>query len=309
MTVDYFIINIDIRGSVTSIIRPDGTLVSGYIYDEFGNQKKTGDTDFINDATYTGAIFDQETNLVYMNARYYDSSSGRFIAQDTYKGAISNPQTQHLYSYPSNNPINYIDTTGYYTMSANEDQKAIIDKNGNVTSVIREGAKKPRTPKNRRNAEGTGINSIDGLQFPNCADADYFGNPSNLCYFPRGILEEKEAPKWIKYLSIDLALMLAVPYWGVAKVIIGTYQFFETLYETRDLAGTIGKTAGEYVGNKMLEKACKLLTGSDVIAEGCGIAGDIVREISQTGEISGSNNYTTPIIPYSVEWYILLEGR
>lgn len=109
----YFTLNTDVRGSVTSIVRPDGSLASGYVYDEFGNQIKTGELDFLNEATYTGAIYDSETELMYMNARYYDSSSGRFISQDSYKGSLSSPQTQHLYSYTSNNPINFIDPTGH----------------------------------------------------------------------------------------------------------------------------------------------------------------------------------------------------
>jgi len=115
----YFTLNTDIRGSVTNIVRPDGSLATGYIYDEFGNQIKTGDEDFLNEATYTGAIFDPETELTYMNARYYDSSSGRFISQDSYRGSLSSPQTQHLYSYTSNNPINFIDPTGHQQHNAN----------------------------------------------------------------------------------------------------------------------------------------------------------------------------------------------
>ena len=111
--VNYFTFNTDKRGSTTNIIRPDGTVVTGYVYDEFGNLIKSGEEDFINDMTYTGSIFDCETELQYMNARYYDASSGRFISQDSYRGSLANPQTQHLYSYTSNNPVNFIDPTGH----------------------------------------------------------------------------------------------------------------------------------------------------------------------------------------------------
>jgi RHS repeat-associated protein len=118
--VYYFTINTDIRGSTTNIIRPDGSMVSGYVYDEFGNQIKTGDEDFLNDATYTGAIYDSETELQYMNARYYDSSSGRFISQDSYPSNLTNPQNQHLYAYIANNPIIFIEPTGHQQMEAEQ---------------------------------------------------------------------------------------------------------------------------------------------------------------------------------------------
>jgi len=134
--VGYYTINTDLRGSVTSIIRPDGSLATGYIYDEFGNQVKSGDLGFINEMTYTGAIYDAETNLVYMNARYYDTTAGIFISQDSYKGSMSSPQTQHLYSYTSNNPINFIDPTGHYAVSMNEEDKEVrYDITSNMKSI------------------------------------------------------------------------------------------------------------------------------------------------------------------------------
>jgi hypothetical protein len=37
----YFFYHYDIRGSVTAIIRPDGSLIEGYTYDEFGNLAST----------------------------------------------------------------------------------------------------------------------------------------------------------------------------------------------------------------------------------------------------------------------------
>ena len=115
---DYFTFNEDIRGSVTNILRPDGTLCTGYVYDEFGNQIKTGDKDFLNEAAYTGAIFDEESGLHYMNARYYNSETGRFISRDSYLGDMYQPWTQHLYSYTGNNPVNYIDPTGHFGILA-----------------------------------------------------------------------------------------------------------------------------------------------------------------------------------------------
>jgi RHS repeat-associated protein len=121
----YFFSHYDIRGSVTSIVRPDGTLIEGYTYDEFGNKKTTeydengnpvlnpNNEVFKNEVTFTGSITDMSTGLQYMNARYYDSTNGRFLSQDTYSGSPYEPWTQHLYSYCGNNPTNFVDPTGH----------------------------------------------------------------------------------------------------------------------------------------------------------------------------------------------------
>ena len=40
---------------------------TGYLYDEFSSQTKTGEEDFLNDTTFTESIIGVEANLVYMN--------------------------------------------------------------------------------------------------------------------------------------------------------------------------------------------------------------------------------------------------
>lgn len=109
----YFFYNYDIRGSVTNIVGPDGNLVTGYEYDEFGNQSRSGDTSFLNEVTFTGSISDTSTGLQYMNARFYQPTTGRFLSQDSYTGNAYDPWTQNLYSYCGNNPTNFIDPTGH----------------------------------------------------------------------------------------------------------------------------------------------------------------------------------------------------
>ena len=108
---DYFFYRYDVRGSVTTIVDGTGAVVKSYDYDEFGVTTSTGDT-FHNEITFTGSVADA-SGLLYMNARYYNPATARFLSQDTYTGSASTPWTQHLYAYCNNNPVNMVDPTGH----------------------------------------------------------------------------------------------------------------------------------------------------------------------------------------------------
>ena len=65
---------------------------------------------------YTGGIYDQSTGLYYLNARYYNPEDGRFMTEDTYRGDTTKSETGHLYVYCANNPVNYVDPSGHFTV-------------------------------------------------------------------------------------------------------------------------------------------------------------------------------------------------
>ncbi len=109
----FFFYNCDYRGSTTAIIKPDGSTVKEYKYDVFGNLSETGVSGFKNEVKFTGSVHDTASGLQYMNARYYDSTNGRFLSQDTYSGNSYEPWSQHLYIYCGNNPTNFVDPTGH----------------------------------------------------------------------------------------------------------------------------------------------------------------------------------------------------
>jgi RHS repeat-associated protein len=117
----YFFYHYDVRGSVTSILNPNAKRVKGYGYDEFGETEELGSNTFINDVKFTGAVHDTATGLYYMNARHYNPDTGRFISQDTYKGTAHDPWSQHLYTYTTNNPVNFIDPTGHLPIYVGHD--------------------------------------------------------------------------------------------------------------------------------------------------------------------------------------------
>jgi RHS repeat-associated protein len=134
----WYFYNYDIRQSTTAIIDHTGKKVTGYQYDSFGNTTLSGNTNFINETQFTGAISDTSTGLYYMNARYYNTNTGRFLSQDSYKGSAYQPWTQHLYTYCCNNPVNLIDPTGHLPKWLN--RGTILTAIGVAAAVVAAGA-------------------------------------------------------------------------------------------------------------------------------------------------------------------------
>ncbi|MBW7473870.1 hypothetical protein K0T92_03830 [Paenibacillus oenotherae] len=106
------------HGDVVQIKDASGTEINRYAYDIWGNvtEKSEG---MSNPFRYTGEIQDDESGYIYLRARYYDPSMGRFINEDTYKGRVNNPLSQNLYTYVHNNPLINVDPTGNYCVSNN----------------------------------------------------------------------------------------------------------------------------------------------------------------------------------------------
>ncbi len=109
----------DMQASVGSIVLGEEG-AAGYRYternqyDPFGKQNEsTSFSEVENNIKYGGSMSDS-SGLYYMGARHYDPNVGRFLQQDSYKGDRYSPWTQNLYTYTSNNPVNYIDPTGHF---------------------------------------------------------------------------------------------------------------------------------------------------------------------------------------------------
>ena len=103
----------NLQGSTASIVNENGDVSAVYNYSDFGETEEVMADTIDNEICYTGAIYDKATGLYYMNARYYNAETGRFISQDSYRGEIDDAGTWHLYAYCVNNPINYVDPTGH----------------------------------------------------------------------------------------------------------------------------------------------------------------------------------------------------
>jgi RHS repeat-associated protein len=102
----------DALGSVANLTTTTGGIQARYQYDAYGNYRSTAGSSF-NRFAFTGHEKDNETNLYYFKARFYDPETGRFLNQDAYLGDINTPPSLHRYLYAYGNPTVYIDPDGH----------------------------------------------------------------------------------------------------------------------------------------------------------------------------------------------------
>ena len=106
------------HGDISATVDMLGNTVYEYTYDAYGNE----DTDYgmyryggkitptltdTNPYRYAGEYYDLETGFIYLRARYYDPTLGRFISEDPICDGIN------WYSYCAGDPVNFVDPSGH----------------------------------------------------------------------------------------------------------------------------------------------------------------------------------------------------
>ena len=122
---DVYLYEKNIFGDIVAIYDEAGTKLISYKYDAYGccvSKEHNGGystTAYNNPFRYRGYYYDRDLELYYLNARYYDGYTGRFISPDDvlYLGANGDLLSYNLYAYCSNNPVMYVDPTGKWTFS------------------------------------------------------------------------------------------------------------------------------------------------------------------------------------------------
>ena len=95
----------NIRGDVIQLLGFDGEVDKTYDYDAYGNEYSRDLADE-NPFRYCGEYYDTETGFIYLRARYYDPTVGRFTTLDPIKDGLN------WYNYCNNNPVNFVDPNG-----------------------------------------------------------------------------------------------------------------------------------------------------------------------------------------------------
>jgi len=78
--------------------------------------QRTGCGTVAEERGFTGHVEDNEIDLVYMQQRYYDPTSGRFLSMDPVGPIVGDPASLNRYSYAKNNPYKYTDPDGRLPM-------------------------------------------------------------------------------------------------------------------------------------------------------------------------------------------------
>ncbi|MDD4414257.1 MAG: RHS repeat-associated core domain-containing protein [Oscillospiraceae bacterium] len=112
------------RGDVEAIYSAYGDLRVRYIYDAWGNiisitdgngnvvpETSTDNVGIVNRIRYRGYYYDAETELYYLQSRYYNPETGRFLNADSVVNS-GHMVGHNLFTYCYNNPVMYVDYTG-----------------------------------------------------------------------------------------------------------------------------------------------------------------------------------------------------
>ena len=114
----------DLQGDITEIVDKDGKAVAEYAYDAWGNMltedNGTLTVGKLNPFRYRSYVYDEETGLYYLQSRYYDPLTGRFVNADVYCDTYTgNPLSTNMFVYCENDAINYVDNDGRRTYFLN----------------------------------------------------------------------------------------------------------------------------------------------------------------------------------------------
>ncbi len=109
----YFLV--DHLGSTTLMVTTAGVIMSTAYFLPYGGYRypSTPPPSELTDTGFTGHKHNDSVGLIYMQARFYVPSIGRFASADTIVPGPTNPQAFNRYSYVLGNPLRLVDPSGH----------------------------------------------------------------------------------------------------------------------------------------------------------------------------------------------------
>ena len=117
----YYIQNL--QGDIVGILDSTGNQIVSYSYSAWGEPVSTTGSAATtigvkNPFRYRGYYYDTESQLYYLNSRYYDSSRGRFLNADGYISVAQSAFRHNMFTYCDNNFVNSKDPGGEFWITA-----------------------------------------------------------------------------------------------------------------------------------------------------------------------------------------------
>ena len=139
--ISYYYYIKNLQGDVIGISDREGNTVAEYRYDSWGRLLSVRDgagNDIsenaehianINPIRYRGYYYDAETGFYYLQSRYYDPETGRFLNADGYVSTGQDMTGNNMFAYCGNNPVNRFDPNGQGWLSNlwNKVKKVLTD--------------------------------------------------------------------------------------------------------------------------------------------------------------------------------------
>ena len=124
---DIFFLERNMFGDIIGIYNEAGERIGVYSYDAWGMVSSSYDyadeeleylmVDEYNPFGYRGYFYDRESNLYYLQSRYYSPTKGRFINADAAEVITATPMgltDKNLFAYCDNNPVMRTDEDGEF---------------------------------------------------------------------------------------------------------------------------------------------------------------------------------------------------
>ena len=108
----------NLQGDILGITDGSGTEVVTYVYNAWGvilacTGTMADTLGVLNPLRYRGYVYDPETELYYLQSRYYNPAWGRFINADALVYNDAGILGFNMFAYCINNPVNMVDVAGY----------------------------------------------------------------------------------------------------------------------------------------------------------------------------------------------------